>query len=87
VLQQREALEQLQLAEKKWEEEREQLKHQSEDLRRQKDEASRKLQILQEQNSENNSRFDSMIDDLKSQGNGTRKIIIPTCLFYFIGFF
>lgn len=63
------ALEQLQLSEKKWEEEREQLKQQNEELRRQKEESARKLQILQEQQAETGTRFDSMIDDLKSQGN------------------
>lgn len=70
--QKREALEHLQLAQKSWEEEREQLKQQYEDLRRQKEESTRKLQILQDQHADNNTRLDSMINQLKSQGNGTR---------------
>lgn len=70
-----EELEKFRLEHKKWEEEREQLRQQNQELQRQKEEVGRKLQMLQEQQTESNNRFDSMINDLKSEGNGMHQII------------
>lgn len=60
----------LKLAEEKWQEERDQMKHTIEELRRHNSDAERKMKVLQEQHTETNSRYDNMINEMKSQGNG-----------------
>lgn len=59
----------LRLAEEKWQQEREQMKNNIEELRRHNGEAERKVKALQEQQTDANSRYDNMINEMKTEGN------------------
>lgn len=68
---------QLRAASIKWEDERDQLRHVNDEMKRKIEDSDRKVKLLQEQMAEGNSRYDLMLNDLKSKGNDIR---VP-CLF------
>lgn len=68
-----EGLEKYKEEERKWQEEKEQFKTTIEDLRRHHGEAERKIKVLHDQQAESNARYDHMVNEMKSEGNGTLK--------------